>query len=98
MGIDVAVAVIQHEGPQLLTDRRAARFPGPQHGKTIRFQGFGEFSRLRGLAGAVSALEGNKQSGQQAGQLSAGRSGALGSHRSRVPTITDTLVCAKSAA
>ena len=34
MGIDVAVAVIQHEGTQLLADRRAARFPGPQHGET----------------------------------------------------------------
>ena len=31
VGIDVAVAVVQHEGPQLFADRGAARFPGPQH-------------------------------------------------------------------
>ena len=31
VGIDVAVAVVQHERTQLLADRSAARFPGPQH-------------------------------------------------------------------
>ena len=31
VGVDVAVAVVQDQGTQLLADRRAARFPGPQH-------------------------------------------------------------------
>ena len=35
VGIDVAVAVVQHQGAQLFADRGAARLPGPQHREAV---------------------------------------------------------------
>ena len=61
--VDVAVAVVQHQGPQFFADRGAARFAGPQHREAARLEGPGQLCRLRGLAGAVAAFEGDEQSG-----------------------------------
>ncbi|MCY1241702.1 hypothetical protein D9M72_546190 [compost metagenome] len=78
-GVDVAVAVVQHQGPQLFADRRAARFARAQHPESPRVKGPGQCCGLRGLACAVAAFEGNEQSG------------VLGSHMTSLPTITDTV-------
>ena len=77
MGVDVAVAVVQHQGTELLPDGRTARLPGPQHLQAAGFQGFGQLGSLRGLARAVAAFKRNK------------KPGALDSHLTSLPIPAD---------
>ena len=82
-GVDLAMAMVQHQGAQLFADGRAARLPRPQHCVSGGFQPGLDGGCLGGLACPVAALERDEQ--PRAGASGGGNTG--GSHPISVPSF-----------
>ncbi|MCY1381266.1 hypothetical protein D9M69_691490 [compost metagenome] len=71
------MAVVQHQGTQLLANGSSAGFACPQHREALGFEGVEEPGGLRGLARSVPAFERDE------------KTWALDTHPSSLPSFPD---------